>query len=234
MKKKKAKNLSRKILRREKSKMHLKRQKVPKKWPIPRKGTKYVVRPNFNPQKGVPILIILRDMLKVAQNRKEVKRAIHSKHILLNNKIVIDDKNSALLFDTITIIPLKKCYRFGLSGKKFKMEEINEDEANKKISKIINKKSLKGKKTQLNLSDGRNFISDIKCNVNDSVLINFKERKIKKCLALKEKAKVIISSGKHSGESGTINKININNEMVEVDISKRKVNVLIKQLMVVE
>ena len=62
--------------------MHLKRQKVPKSWPITRKGTKYLVRPNSDIHSGIPILIILRDMLKIAQNRREVKRAIHEKNIL--------------------------------------------------------------------------------------------------------------------------------------------------------
>ena len=57
--------------------MHLKRQEAPKNWPVFRKGTKYVVRSEFDIQKGIPILIILRDMLKIAQNRKEAKRIIH-------------------------------------------------------------------------------------------------------------------------------------------------------------
>lgn len=214
---------------------HLKRHKVPKNWQIHRKGTVYVVRPNSNIQKGIPILIILRDILKIAQNRKEVKKAIHSKNILLNNKIVIDEKNSALLFDTITIVQSKKYYRIELSKKgKFEIKEINETEASKKVSKIINKKILKGKKVQLNLSDGRNFISDIKCNVNDSVLINFKDGKIKKCLQLKEKVKVIVLKGKHSGETGIIDKINTDKKMVEGNIGEKKVNILIKHLMVVE
>ncbi len=174
-------------------------------------------------------------MLKVTQNKKEVKRAIHLKHILLNNKIVIDEKNSALLFDTITIIPSKKHYRLELSKKgKFQLDEIKEIEANKKISKIVDKKILKGKKTQLNLSDGRNIISDIKCNVNDSVLINFKTKKIEKCLGLKEKTKVMVFAGKHSGEKGIINKIKPKRKMAELNIDKKPVNVLIKQLMVIE
>ncbi len=215
--------------------MHLKRQKVPRKWPIHRKGTKYIVRPNFDPRGGIPILIILRDMLKIAQNRKEVKKAIHEKHILLNKKIVRDEKNSALLFDILTIIPSKKDYKIELSDKgKFKIKEIKKSEANYKISKIINKKILKGKKPQLNLNDGRNFISDIKCNVNDSVLINFKDKKIEKCLPLKEKAKVIIIGGKHAGEKGIINKITLEKKMAELNITGKEVNVLIKQLVVVE
>ncbi len=215
--------------------MHLKRQKIPKNWPIPRKGTKYVVKPNFNQEKGIPMLIVLRDILKVAQNRKEVKKAIHSKNILLNGKILKNEKNSALLFDTITIVPSKKYYKIKLGkNKKFVVDEIKEKESHEKISKIINKKTLKGKKTQLNLSDGRNFVTDLKCNVDDSVLINLKNRKIEKCFPLKEKVKASIFGGKHAGEEGVINKILTERKMAEVTVNKNIVNVLIKQLIVIE
>ena len=54
--------------------MHLKRQFVPKKWPIYRKGTKYIVRPNSDINTGLPILVVLRDLLKIVQNKKETKR----------------------------------------------------------------------------------------------------------------------------------------------------------------
>ena len=214
---------------------HLKIQKIPKNWPVKRKGSAYVVRPNSNLQNGMPILVILRDILGIANKRKEVKKAIHSKHILLNWKVVIDEKNSATLFDVITVIPSKKSYRIELSEKgKMQVNEIKESEANKKVSKIINKKTLKGKKTQINLSDGRNFISDIKGKVNDSVLINLKDKKIEKCLALEEKKKIIVFSGKHAGEKGVINKIDSENKLVEVDIEGKNVNILNEQLMVVE
>ena len=213
--------------------MHLKRNKTPKNWTLHRKGTKYVVRPNFGITKGVPVLVVLRDMLKVAQNRKEVKRAIHAKKILLNNKIVTDEKNNALLFDVITIA--KKNYRIVLSEKgKFQVEEIPEEKANYKTAKVINKKSLKGKKTQLNLSDGRNFISKLDCKVNDSVLINFKEKKIEKYLPLKEKTSAFVFAGKHAGEKGIIEMINQKNKIAELIVDKNKVNVLIKHLIVVE
>ncbi|MFC1710652.1 hypothetical protein ACFLZJ_00640 [Nanoarchaeota archaeon] len=143
--------------------MHLKRHKVPKNWPIPRKGTTFVVRPSSDIEKGIPILIILRDILKISQTRKEVKKSLFAKHILLNQKVVRNEKNNALLFDTITIIPSKKNYRLSLSEKgKFKLEEIKNNESASKIVKIVDKKILKGKKIQLNLSDGKNFISDLK------------------------------------------------------------------------
>jgi len=215
--------------------MHLKRQKAPKNWPIPRKGSVYVVRPNFSLEKGLPILIILRDILKVAQNRKEVKKALHKKQILLNNSPIKEEKNNVLLFDAIKILPFKKNYRVELSENgKFKLNEINESESNKKVAKIINKKVLKEKKIQINLSDGRNFISDIKCNTNDSVLINLKDKKIEKHLPLKEKSNIIVFEGKHAGKKGKVNKINHEKKMAEIKIDKKIINVLLKQLMVVE
>ena len=215
--------------------MHLKRYKTPKKWPVNRKGTTFVVRPSFNLNHGVPILIVLRDVLKLAKNRKEVKKALNAKNILLNNKPIRDEKHSVLLFDVISIPITKENYRVEISENgKFKVEKIKDSEANKKVSKIINKKVLKRKKTQLNLSDGRNFLSDTKCKVNDSILINLKENKIEKCLELKEKVNAFVFEGKHAGKKGIVNKINSKDKIAELDVEKSKINVLIKQLMVVE
>lgn len=214
---------------------HLKRQKVPKKWPIERKGSVYVVKPSFGLNAGVPVLIALRNMTGLAHNRKEAKQAIHTRQILLNEKPVKDEKNNIQLFDTLSIIPLKKYYRLELSDKgKFYLEEIKESGANRKIAKIIGKKVLKGKKTQLNLSDGRNFFSDMKCNVNDSVSINLKEGKIEKCIPLKEKAKMVIFAGKHLGDKGEIISINAEEKTAKINSDGKEKNILIKQLMVVE
>ena len=214
---------------------HLKRQKMPKSWPIARKGTKYVVRPNFGLKTGVPLLVVLRDMLKIAKNRKEVKKAIHEKKVLINNKISRDEKDSIQLFDKISLASSKKYYKMNLSDKgKFVLEEIKEEEANQKIAKIINKKTLKGKKVQLNLGDGRNFISDIKCKVNDSVSIDFKKKKIKKCLPLEKNAKIVVIAGKHSGKRGTLIELKSERKMAELKIDSKKMNILIKQLIVTE
>jgi len=213
--------------------MHLKRQKAPKSWPIHRKGTTFVVRPRADLNKGIPILIILRDILKIAKNRKEVKKAIHEKSVLLNDKIIKDEKNSATLFDILKVGP--KYYRLVLSDKgKFELEEIKETEARKKVSKIVGRKILKKKKVQLNLIDGRNFLSDIKCKTNDSVIINFKNKKIEKCLPLQEKANALVFGGKHAGVKGKIDKIDLKHKIVELTKGKEKINALIKHLIVVE
>ncbi len=215
--------------------MHLKRRKVPENWPIKKKGTKYIARPKAGLKKAVPILIILRDMLGLAQNRKEVKRAIHKKNILVNGRKARDEKNILMLFDTLSIVPMKKHFRLNIDERgKFKLEEINEKEYQNKISKILSKKTLKGRKTQLNLSDGRNFVSNVKCNVNDSVLVNLKDKKIEKCIPLKEKSDVLVFSGKHAGKQGSVNKIKKELKMAEIKFKEESVNVLIKQLIVIK
>lgn len=217
--------------------MHLKRQKTPKNWPIERKGMTFVVKPTHNIESGIPILVILRDLLGLAKNKKEVKKAINSKQILLNGKLVKDEKNNALLFDIVTIITKQgeKNYRIGIGeNKKYNIEEIDKKEADKKVAKIINKKLLKNGKIQINLSDGRNFISDTKCNVEDSVLVNLKDKKIEKVLPLKEGSNAVVFAGKHAGEKGTIKKIEQEHKMARLNIGKKDTNVLIKQLIVVK
>jgi small subunit ribosomal protein S4e len=214
---------------------HLKRHKIPKNWPIPRKGTTFVVRPASNLKTGVPILIVLRDMLKLAQNKKEVKRALHLKQILVNGKIVRDEKNSITLFDVVTIIPSKENYRLNVSENgKFKLEKVSDKEANTKISKVINKKKLKGNKTQVNLSGGMNILSKEKCNTNDSLLINLKDNKIEKCIEMKEKSNALVFAGKHAGKKGVIQKIDNDHKIVELKTEERSIHALIKQIIITE
>lgn len=98
----------------------------------------------------------------------------------------------------------------------------------------MDKKMLKGKRTQLNLSDGKNFLSDIQCNINDSALINFKEKKIERCVPLKKDSEAFVFAGKHTGEKGIVKKINIEKKMAELNVNGKPINVLIKQIMAVK
>ena len=214
---------------------HLMRQKAPKKWPIGRKGSAYIVRPSSSLDQGVPLLIVLRDLLKLAQNRKEVKKIIHLKQILVNERPARDEKENILFFDTISIVPMKKSYRMEISGSgKFCLKEIKENEANKKISKVVNKKVLKRKKVQINLNDGRNFLSDLKCEINDSVIINVKDRKIEKSIPLKEKSKIVVFAGKHLGKEGEIVSLDTKEKTAKINVEGKEINILIKQIMAIE
>lgn len=214
---------------------YLKRQEMPKSWAVPRKGTTYVVSPLSGLQNGLPLLVLLRDLLKVAKNRNEVKKAVKSKAILLNGKEIFEERSLVSLFDVVSLVPSKKFYRLVLSEKgKFVPKEIKEDDSKSKISKVINKKMLKGEKIQINLMDGRNILSNSKAKVNDSIVFSFKDKKIEKILPLENGSRVVIFAGKHSGEKGLVEELDREKKMAEVSLDKKKTKVLIKQIMVIE
>ncbi|MEM3122064.1 MAG: hypothetical protein QXH60_01330 [Candidatus Pacearchaeota archaeon] len=198
--------------------MHQKRQTASNLWPIPRKGTKFVVVPSHNKKNGIPILIVMRDILGIVKTKKELKKIITEKKILTNGSVVRNVNFSLTLFDTISFPELKKHYKINLSELgKFSLSEIKDSEALFKISKAIGKKILKGGKIQINFSDGRNLISNEKINIGDSAIINIKTKKIDKILPIKENSNVIIIKGKHLGKIGKIKKIYERNSLINLN-----------------
>ena len=54
--------------------MYLKRKNIGKFWPVPRKGTKYLAVPNHNNNEAISLVVVMRDVLKLVRNKKELKR----------------------------------------------------------------------------------------------------------------------------------------------------------------
>jgi small subunit ribosomal protein S4e len=186
--------------------MHKKRTETPKSWPIARKvrTQRFIAKPSHAADKSITILVLLRDMLKLAANRKEVKFILNNKEVKVNNKIRKNEIFPLSSFDVISLEKLNKYYRIEIVNKKFKLKEISKEESSLKIVKISGKKNLLKGKFQINLSDGVNFITDLKFNVGDSVLLNTSSMKIEKILPLKIGANIEVTSGKHVGKRGKI------------------------------
>jgi len=185
---------------------HLKRMAMPRSWPLPRKGSKYVAKllPGKKIGYALPIIVILRDILKMAATKKEVKKILFAKEVLVDNKIVKDMSFPVGLFDIIALPKISKYYRMGFSKKgKLKIEEIKENESYMKPCKIIGKKMLKKGKMQINLYDGKNFLYK-EGKVNDSVIVDLKQNKIVKHLPLKEGFSVYVMGGKYIGVKGKV------------------------------
>jgi len=217
--------------------MHTKRAATSKTWPIPRKGTKYVVTPSHNKKAGIPLLIVIRDLLKFVKTKKEFKKIINKGEILVNNKVARKANLSLVLFDVIGFKSANKYYRITISKKrKIDVQEIRPEEAVGKIASVVNKKSIRGKKIQINLSDGRNILVDEKkikdIKIGDSLLINFKDKKIGKHISLRRGAKIFIVKGKHAGSLGNIKEIE--GKRIRVKIGEDEFDIKINELVVVE
>lgn len=169
---------------------HLKRMAIPKEWPISRKGTKYVTRP-YTGKGGyaIPLLLVLRDILKVAHTKREAKLVLYEKNVLVDNKIVGNCSYPVGLFDLISMPKLNMFYRVELSDEgRLILEKITKD-SHLKTCKVVGKTVLSGKRLQINLHDGKNFISSQKINVNDSVVVDINKKEIVKIMPLKKKPK---------------------------------------------
>jgi len=212
---------------------HLKRQEAPTIWPVIRKGSKYIVRPTADFEKGMPLLVILREMLGVVENRKEAKQLIHEGKVLCNVRKARDETESVSLFDVITLVDENKSYKLDLDERNvFKLEETKEN--NKKIVKVVNKKMVKGNKIQLNFWDGSNLLYDGKIKVGDSCVLNMKDKKVEKILPVKKGAKVLVTDGRHLGHRGIIEEMNEEENTSVIELKDKKVNISNKNVMVLE
>ena len=188
--------------------MHLKRNSIGRFWPVPKKGTKYVAVSNHDQKSSIPLVVVMRDILKIVNNKKELKKALNEKQIFINHKQIKETNYPVCLFDTINIPDVKKNYKAILSEqKKIVFEEISDKEAETGVFKVISKKLLSNKKVQLNLSYGRNIISKEKIDAGDSVVLNFKENKLVKIIPMKEGISAFVIKGKHAGSKGKIEEI---------------------------
>ncbi len=173
--------------------MYQTRAEVTTKIPIPRKGTKYVARARSDIHNSVPVVIAVRDLLQLARTAKEVKEMIQNKLLKLNGREIKDLNESIKLFN---ILEAGDSYQltFSKNGKfVFAKTQMKE-----RICKVMNKKTLKSNKTQLNLYDGSNILSNDKINVNDTVYLDF-AGKIKKHVQFEAGREGFVISGKFVG-----------------------------------
>ncbi len=217
--------------------MHVNRQNIGKFWPIPRKGTKYLAVSSHNQKSSIPLIVVMRDILKLVRTKKELKLVINKKEIKINGKEIRDTNYPIGFFDIISIESLKKNYRASLGdNKKIVFEEVPDNEAVRRTFKIIGKKVLGKDKIQLNLVNGRNVLTKEKANVDDSAVFNFNENKIEKIVKLEKGNQVFVLKGKHTGKRGKIEDVveRGGKKLIVIDGKDGKVNVWVKNVIVMD
>jgi len=195
---------------------HQKRIAAPRSWKIERKTSYWAVKPKPGPHpkdRSMPLLLIVRDMLKLADNSREAKRILNEGDVIVNGKVRKDHKFSIGIFDILSIPLIKANYMVVADRKdKLSLVEIDEEAASKKLCRVNGKGIIKEGAIQLNLHDGRNILpgeSGEKINTHDSLLISIPDNKIVQHFAYKEGSKVVVVGGKHSAQTGEIEEIRI-------------------------
>lgn len=198
-------------------KRHLKRLAAPRAWSIPRKKKVWTVKPAAGPhnaRKAVPLLLVVRDLLKHASTAREAKRIIREGQVLVDKKVRKDYKFPVGLADVVEIPSLKERYivLFDSRGKII-LKNITLKNSKAKLCRIMDKTLVRGGKTQLNLHDGRNLLLNKKDDVyktKDSLLLDLDKKSIKGHYKFKEGSLALITSGKHASKIAKIKEIRIN------------------------
>ena len=191
---------------------HLARSKAPKSWPIKRKETKWITRPNSGAHplsRCISINLLLKTILKHADTTREVKYIINNKSIMIDKRTVNDQKFAVGFMDILDIPETKESYRVIINELgEFILIPLKKELDNLKPCKIIGKRFLKGKKIQINLIDSKNIIVEKNSyGVGDTVIIDITKNSIVDSLKLEEGCNVFLIGGKHMGVHGKVLKI---------------------------
>ena len=191
-------------------KRHLKRPEIPKTWLVKRRGIDFITRPNPGPHSyslGLPMIVVLRDILGIAKNLKEVKFILYNNEILVDGIRRKEPKFPVGIMDVVENKKSNEIFRVVLKKGKIALIKIDKKEANIKPCKIIGKHNVKGK-TQINLYDGKNILVDKdEYKTGDTIVINLPEQEIKEHIKLEKGCSICLIGGKHIGDIGKVEDI---------------------------
>jgi small subunit ribosomal protein S4e len=187
---------------------HLKRLVAPRSWSIARKERTWTTKPmpgKHSLEGAIPISTILRDYLNVCDNNREAKIIINDGAVMIDQRVVRKPKTAVGLMDIISIPLMKMHMRTMLDDHgRIQFVPIKATEAKWKLLRIEGKTTVKGGKTQLNLHDGTNILSEEKVKAGDVIQVSLPSFKIKKVLEFKKGAQTLITGGAHVGSISKI------------------------------
>jgi small subunit ribosomal protein S4e len=193
----------------------LKRKPAPAFWPIHRKDLPWVVKPqsgSHSLENCLPLTLVLRDMLGVAQTRKEGQLILAQGKVLVDGKIRKRDESPVGLMDVISMPDAGKYYRLMPSKHGLILAPISKEESAVKLVRVENKSTVT-KGVQVALHDGSIMLVkvadpknpvEVTYNTFDILKISVPEKKVTQTLSVKEGNLAIITGGKNIGVQGKI------------------------------
>ncbi|WP_096389455.1 30S ribosomal protein S4e [Halopenitus persicus] len=195
---------------------HQKRLAVPNSWPVERKTDTFTVKAGAGPhgESGVPLLILLRDVLEYVDTRKEARYALNQDSVLVNGDAVSDEERPIGMFDILAFAEREEYYRvFPDEGGRLALTPIDADAADGRLGKIVAKTTVNGGDVQLTLHDGTTLHLDADAadqySPKDSIVVDNESKDIVAHFVYEEGALVTAVAGQHAGQIGTIETIDV-------------------------
>ncbi len=202
---------------------HQKRLSVPKSWPVERKEEMFTVKAGAGPhgESGVPLLILLRDVLGYVDNRKEARYALNQDSVLINGTPINDEERPVGMFDIVAFTERDEYYRvFPDEGGRLTLTPLDADSAGSKLGKIDGKHNVPGGDVQLTMHDGQTLLveADSNYSVGDSLVVDNEDDSIVAHFEYEEGALATAVAGRHAGRIGTIEEIIVSQSSASNDV----------------
>jgi small subunit ribosomal protein S4e len=210
----------------------LKRKPAPRFWPVHRKEAVWIVRPSSGPhslEKCLPLSLVLRDILEVAETRKEAKKIISQGKVYVDGKVRRKDDFPVGLMDVISMPDVNKFYRLLPSHKGLFLNPISKEEASFKLFRVEGKTIVKTGTSQVALHDGSNLLmkvedpespAEVVYETFDTLKLGLPEKQLLDQLKTQKGNIAIITGGKNIGKQGKIVEI-------EKTVAKKRRNALV-------
>ncbi|MFC6724053.1 30S ribosomal protein S4e [Halobium palmae] len=193
---------------------HQKRLSVPNSWPVERKEETFTVKAGAGPHgaAGVPLVIVLRDVLGYVDSVKEARYALNEGTVLVNGDAVSDHRRPIGMFDILAFTERDEYYRvFPDEGGRLALTPIDAGDAESRLGKVVGKRHVQGGDVQLSLHDGTTLVVDADTDYagGDSLVVDSESKDVVAHFVYEEGALVTAVDGAHAGEIGTLDEITV-------------------------
>lgn len=195
---------------------HQKRLSAPVSWPVERKTDTFTVKAGAGPHgsDGVPLVILLRDVLGYVESAKEASFAVTDDGVLVNGEAATDIQRPIGMFDILGFPAREEYYRvFPDEGGRLSLMPIPASAADGKLAKIVDAHQVSGGGTQLALHDGQNLHipagDEHDYAPGDSIVIDFESGDVLAHFVYEDGALVTAVDGQHAGVIGELDDIEI-------------------------
>ena len=212
---------------------HMKRLAAPGHWQIKRKVRPFTIRANPGPHalhEGIPLGVVIRDMLQLTTTLNETRRVISQGQVKVDGRIRKDYKYPVGLMDVIEVEQTKTRVRVVPDSRHLlQLFNIPKKEQNLKPCKITGKNTVAKGNIQLHLHDGRTILLSVKdpkakpkekYKPGDTLLIKIPGQAIQEHIPLKVGITAVITGGDHTGNVGKLVKIDPENRLGTIQTSK--------------
>ena len=192
---------------------HLKRLASPSFWPVHRKESTWVPKPDpgaHGTLHCLPLELAIRDELGLARNRREVGS------ILAGGKVRVDGRprrarNYPLgLMDVVDFVDANAYRVLPVEGKGLSLVKITKEEAKFKLCKVLRKGVAPGGRTHYGTHDGRTITiaptegATTDYSTNDTLRISIPTQRVMNQIKFEKGNFAVVIAGRNLGRSGKI------------------------------